>query len=248
MLNRVRHNAPMPTAPPTEPTDPRIDDDMTVVKIFESLRDRIVSGAIAPDSLINSVEIAQRFGTSRTPVREALMLLSKYGLITMAARRRPRVAPVSVKGIQDLYALRTALHAYISEAIVRGAPDDALQALRQDAAQLLSDFDDQSTDAHLTSVEAYLSTEVRLSGNAVVQDVLESLQWKISWFRRAGSMSRTQLKVLAFDRVRVADAYLDRDARLAEALNRSMLKKAGAYCELNFVAARAAVEGEPGPA
>jgi hypothetical protein len=47
-------------------------------------------------------------------------------------------------------------------------------------------------------------------------------------------MSREQLKVLANDRLRAAEAYLDRDARLAEAMNRSMLKKAADYCERNF--------------
>ena len=211
----------------------------TVAKIFESLRASIISGEIAPGQVINSVEIANHFGTSRTPVREALLILNQYGLITLEARRRPRVAEVSVKAIRDLYALRTAMHAYISEAIVQSAPDDALQALRAQAAQLIERFPDLSSEEHLLNVEAYLAAEARLCGNNVVLDVLDSLKWKISWFRHLGLMSREQLGVLADDRLRVAEAYLDRDARLAEALNRSMLRKAGQYCEMNFVRSRA---------
>jgi hypothetical protein len=42
---------------------------------------------------------------------------------------------------------------------------------------------------------------------------------------------------LSQDRLRVAEAYRDRDARLADALNRSMLKKAALYCEENFLKA-----------
>lgn len=209
-------------------------DDITVAKILESLRSRIICGEIATGLVINSVEIAHSFGTSRTPVREALLMLCQQGLITLEARRRPRVADVSVKSIRDLYALRTAMHAYISEAIVLSASDTDLQGLRQHAADLIERFEHVATEDHLLSVEKYLSNEAQLCGNDIVIGVLDSLKWKISWFRRLGLMSREQLRVLAVDRLRVAEAYLDRDARLAEALNRSMLKKAGQYCEQNF--------------
>lgn len=221
-----------------EPFDPvlkRAADDITVDKIFESLRTRIVSGQIAPGTVINSVEIAGHFGTSRTPVREALLLLGQYGLVTLTARRRPRVADVSAKAIRDLYALRTALHSLVSQAIVQAAPEAALQALRARALELIAAFDNRTTEAHLVDVEAYLGEEVRLGDNEVVAGVLDSLKWRIAWFRRLGSLSREQLKGLAMDRLRVTDAYLDRDARLADALNRSMLKKAGDYCEQNFL-------------
>jgi DNA-binding GntR family transcriptional regulator len=219
-----------------------LEDDMTVVKIFESLRKSIIGGAIAPGHPINSVELAAHFGTSRTPVREALLILSQYGLINLTARRRPRVASVSVKTIHDLYALRTALHVYISEAIVQGAPEDALTDLRARAAALIAQFEAMSTEEHLQGVESYLAAEAALAGNDVVLGVLDSLKWKIAWFRRLGTMSREQLIVLAHDRLRVAEAYLDRDARLAEAMNRSMLKKAAEYCEKNFIGS-----GESGP-
>lgn len=209
--------------------------DMTVQRIFESLTDAIVGGGVPPGSLINSVEIAQRFGTSRTPVREALLLLSQYGLVTLSARRRPQVANVSGKAIRDLYALRTALHACIAEAIVEMASDTDLEALRVRAAELVETFDHMATDQHLLAVEGYLSTETELAGNDMVRDVLDSLKWKINWFRRVGMMSRHQLKMLALDRLRVADAYLERDTRLAKALTFSMLKKAGGYCEENFM-------------
>jgi DNA-binding GntR family transcriptional regulator len=215
-------------------------DDMTVAKVVESLRTRIVRGAIAPGSLINSVELAERCGTSRTPVREALLVLRRDGLVTLSARRRPRVAEVSVQAIRDLYALRTALHVYISEAVVQGAAEVDLRRLREQAAALVERFDArQSMEEHLRDVEGYLAAEAALAGNVLVLDVLDSLRWRIAWFRRLGMMSREQLKVLSFDRLRVAEAYLDRDARLAEALNRSMLKKAGGFCEQNFVGAAA---------
>lgn len=118
---------------------------------------------------------------------------------------------------------------------MQGASDVALQGLLAQAAELISQFDARSTEEHLVGVESYLSAETGLAGNEVVLGVLDSLRWKIAWFRRLGTMSRAQLLVLAHDRLRVAEAYLDRDARLAEAMNRSMLRKAAEHCERNFV-------------
>lgn len=211
-------------------------DDITVDTIVESVRESIIRGDLPPGSIVNSVDLASHFGTSRTPVREALLILSQYGLISLAARRRPQVAPVSAKAIRDLYALRAALHAYMSDAIVANASDAALQDLHAHAVALAKDTSGQGSEAYMVRIEAYLDAEARLCGNELVVGVLESLKWKIIWFRRIGKMTEDQVKSLADDRVRVAQAYIERDARLANALNRSMLKRGGDYCEANFQA------------
>ncbi len=194
---------------------------------------------MAPGAIINSVDIANQFGTSRTPVREALLILNQYGLITLTARRRPQVAPVSAQAIRDLYALRAALHGLMSDAIVAHASDEALRNLHAHA-QVLATAEAQGGEPFMSLIESYLEEEANLCGNALVISVLDSLKWKMSWFRRIGMMSETQMESLSGDRVRVAHAYLDRDAPLANALNRSMLRKAGDYCEKNFLAMQAA--------
>lgn len=212
-------------------------DDITVDTIVRTLRDTIVQGRLPPESVINSVEIAQQFGTSRTPVREALLILSQYGLITLTARRRPQVAAISAKAIRDLFDLRTALHAYMSDAIVAGASDEALRTLRARAEALAGDRDDHGGEKYMLLVEEYLDAEQRLCGNDLVVQVLDSLKWKISWFRRLARMTASQVRSLADDRVRVAAAYLDRDAALANALNRSMLNHGRDFCLRNYNAA-----------
>jgi len=209
-------------------------EEITVDVIVETLRDSIVSGRLAPGTIINSVDIANDFGTSRTPVREALLILNQYGLVTLAARRRPQVAPVSAKAIRDLYALRAALHAYVSDAIVANASDEALRELHAHAVELADESAGQGSEAYMLRLEDYLAAEAQLCGNELVIEVLDSLKWKISWFRRISKMNEEQVKSLASDRLRVALAYLDRDARLARALNCSMLERGAVYCENNF--------------
>jgi DNA-binding GntR family transcriptional regulator len=216
-----------------------LDTRLVVDRICDKLRDEIVSGAIAPGTVINSVDIARQFGTSRTPVREALLILSQDGLVSMSNYRRPRVTQVSVEAIRALYGFREAIHAYIATSLVKHAPDGDLTLLHAKAVELLGTTDG-AAEAHMRGIEAYLADEVRLCGNEVVADVLGGLKFKIRWFRRVGMPTPEQFLILAQDRLRAAEAYLERDALLAEAINRAMVRKGATFCEQNFVQTMAA--------
>lgn len=211
-------------------------DEIAVGIIVEALRLDIISGRLSPGDEINSVELANRFGTSRTPVREALLILDRYGLVSLTARKRPRVAGVSVEAIRDLYELRRALHMYISDAIVKRASDNDLIHLLQQAEVLLDNVRADSLEEQFVRIEAYLDVEYDLCGNALVIETLSLLKWKIGWFRRLALMTPAQLRRIGEDRLRVAQAYMERDSALAAALNSSMLQRGAEYSASNFLA------------
>ena len=64
-----------------EPIEFEDRKDSLVGKIAADVARAISNGTLAPGDELNSVDLAARFGTSRTPVREALMLLEKEGLV-----------------------------------------------------------------------------------------------------------------------------------------------------------------------
>ncbi|MDA7415101.1 GntR family transcriptional regulator [Xenophilus arseniciresistens] len=208
-------------------------NQLVVSRICDTLREKIVSGTILPGSVINSVELARHFGTSRTPVREALLILSQDGLISITNYRRPKVAVVTVEAIRDLYGFREAMHAYMAAAIVAKASDEELLTLKQMATSLLRTAGADPMQ-HLLDIESYLGEELRLCRNEVVVGALNALKYKIRWFRRVGMPTREQFLILARDRLRAAEAYAERDAFLAEAVNRSMVRKGANFCEQSF--------------
>src|SRR6478735_3085909 len=65
----------------------------------------IIDGRIQPGQTLNSVDIASQFGTSRTPVREALAILEADGLLEMRARKRPRVVVYDSERIKEVFFL-----------------------------------------------------------------------------------------------------------------------------------------------
>lgn len=78
----------------------------------EQIREMIIEGTFLPGQPLREQELEQRFGTSRSPIREALRLLELSGLVTHAQRRGFRVTLYSEREIRHLYLLRAELEAY----------------------------------------------------------------------------------------------------------------------------------------
>jgi DNA-binding GntR family transcriptional regulator len=76
--------------------------------VYEKMREAILHGHLQPGLAISQVQLAQRLGVSRTPLREALRMLQREGLIDSQANRMVRVAPLSIEDIEGLYAVRLA--------------------------------------------------------------------------------------------------------------------------------------------
>jgi DNA-binding GntR family transcriptional regulator len=89
-----------------EPVGPRSGSRDSTLVIHQVIREEILTGALAPETWISQVQLAKRFGTSRGPVREALRLLEREGLIEAAVNHRARVTPFSVDDLEQLYAAR----------------------------------------------------------------------------------------------------------------------------------------------
>ena len=78
-------------------------------RIYEALKEWIVEGVLEPDEQLKDVELAERFGTSRTPVREALRQLEDEHLVVTARNRWTRVAPLDVEEPGRLLPIMSAL-------------------------------------------------------------------------------------------------------------------------------------------
>ncbi|MEX2542950.1 MAG: GntR family transcriptional regulator [Trueperaceae bacterium] len=78
-------------------------------QVTARLREAITSGVLRPGERINQAELAQRFGVSRMPVREALRRLHAEGLVTLLPYRSAIVSGLSVRELREIYEMRMAL-------------------------------------------------------------------------------------------------------------------------------------------
>jgi DNA-binding GntR family transcriptional regulator len=75
---------------------------------YARLREAILHGQLAPGRVVSQVQLARELGVSRTPLREAVRMLQREGLISGEANRMVRVADFSIEDVEELYAVRIA--------------------------------------------------------------------------------------------------------------------------------------------
>ena len=111
-------------------------------QVAEQLRQRIFQHELAPGAWIDELKLAEEYGISRTPLREALKVLAAEGLVTMKVRRGAYVTEVSPKDIADVYHLLSLLEADAAKVVADTASDEQLAALRETHQQLVDNTDD----------------------------------------------------------------------------------------------------------
>jgi DNA-binding GntR family transcriptional regulator len=107
----------------------RQDPDDTVAGIRLRLRTEILSRELPPGMVLSQVQLARRFGVSRTPLREALRMLQEEGLIEAEHNRRARVAGFDSGDLELVYANRILLSAVATALSVPRMTDADLMAL-----------------------------------------------------------------------------------------------------------------------
>ncbi|GGF10479.1 GntR family transcriptional regulator [Subtercola lobariae] len=82
-----------------------------MIDVRNELRQAILTGELVAGSVISSVQLANKYGVSRTPMREALRMLQEEGFVTIAHNQRPRVATFSSEELEAVFAQRMLLSA-----------------------------------------------------------------------------------------------------------------------------------------
>jgi DNA-binding GntR family transcriptional regulator len=100
-------------------------------EVAELLRQRIFNRELEPGSWIDEVRLAQEYGISRTPLREALKVLATEGLVTMKVRRGAYVTEVSEQDLAEVYHLLALLESDAAAAVARDATDAQLKELQK---------------------------------------------------------------------------------------------------------------------
>jgi DNA-binding GntR family transcriptional regulator len=99
-------------------------------EVAELLRQRIFSRELAPGSWIDELKLAEEYGISRTPLREALKVLATEGLVTMKVRRGAYVTEVSERDLADVYHLLALLESDAAGVVATQATEAQLKELQ----------------------------------------------------------------------------------------------------------------------
>ena len=116
--------------------------------VFNTLRQAILKGELQPGERLMEIQLAQRLGVSRTPIRDAIRKLELEGLVTMVPRKGAEVAKITEKSLRDVLEVRKALE----ELAMQIACDKVTENEIQDLQIALEEFKKAINSKELTSI------------------------------------------------------------------------------------------------
>ncbi|MBM6399984.1 GntR family transcriptional regulator [Phycicoccus sonneratiae] len=202
-------------------------------QVLAELRRRIVDGDYPPGERLTEERLAEDFGVSRNPVREALRVVEADGLVSLTPRRGAVVAAPDASTLADLFAVRASLETVAARLAAERAGADDVADLRRllDRAREATDADDLSTVAELNS--ALHMRVIDITGNRWMRSISQSLYLHVHWVFKRGAAQRAPHSWE--EHIRLVDAIAAGDPDAAEAVAREHVD-AAAHAAVDTVA------------
>jgi DNA-binding GntR family transcriptional regulator len=183
-------------------------------KAYRKVRESILSGKYLPGEALYEVHLAERYGMSRTPVREALQVLAREGFVDAMPRRGFLVPQWSMQDLHELYELREALEGAATACAAQHATRDEIKRLEK----LFDDYavaDQRESLLHLG--DEFHNKIIACGHNARLIRVLDSLKAQISMVRESQLHDLLRRRDESIDEHRaILDAIAKGDTELAE--------------------------------
>lgn len=134
-------------------------------RAYESIRDAIVAGELAPGAVVRDADLAERLGLSRAPVREAFSRLVDEGLLESKPQSYTRVTPLMAGEVRDAAAVVGAMHELVTRVAVPRLFAADVETMRTANERFAAAVAAGDVDAALQADDALHDVLVRVSGN-----------------------------------------------------------------------------------
>ena len=107
-------------------------------QVYQALKRDILTCTLRPAQPVYEGELAERYGVSKTPIREALNTLRQEGYVQVIPRRGYMISPISVQDVQQVFSLRLLLEPYAAELAAQRVTGEELRQLKRLAQRSVS--------------------------------------------------------------------------------------------------------------
>jgi DNA-binding GntR family transcriptional regulator len=192
-------------------------------RVADELRRQIINGEYEAGHRLTEERLAEDFGVSRNPVREAIRVLEAEGFLIVQPRRSALVASVAVRDMEDLFEVRMSLEMLAARlAAQRAEGDDTLE-------RLIAEARESSDEAVLATLNTrFHATVCALSGNALLTSLMERLYNRMQWVYRQNVRERAPHSWAEHERLAKAIKAGDADAAANAAREHVLAARASA--------------------
>jgi DNA-binding GntR family transcriptional regulator len=153
-------------------------------QVYEYLREQMRTGGLRPGSVIDMEETSGRLGVSKTPLRDALLLLEMEGFVSILPRRKVIVKPLTLQDIKDFYEILGALEATALSAAFDRLGNADLALMEALNAEMKRAIDGDDFDLYYEKNLAFHNVFLSLSGNVYLKKTVNTLKKRLYDFPR----------------------------------------------------------------
>jgi DNA-binding GntR family transcriptional regulator len=180
-----------------------------------AIRQAIVDGRLAAGERSSVARLAERFGVSRTPVREALLLLERQGMVRFERNRGVRILETSAHDLEEIFSLRLLLEVPATHRACERLSDADLEALEGELAAMATLAEAGDEPAFMAHDQRFHELVLAASGNRRLADTVRGLRDLVR-HRGASTVGRSRdLRAIHGEHARILGALRARDAHAA---------------------------------
>lgn len=202
-------------------------------QVVLSITEMIERGEIGLGQKIEEASLAESFGVSRTPIREALRILNKQGVVELVPHKGAFVRKFSIKEIEDIFQLLAILEGTCAElAVSKMTPEDVkkIEKLHGDLERQYKAKDYNAYKKASNKLHRYL---MEIAGNAAIIEAIEEFNQKIVLYRNRQLYEPDRLNKSIQAHRKLLDALLEKKGQKAKtAMKRHLLAVSKAVVNL----------------
>ena len=184
--------------------------------VFNTLRDAILKGELEPGERLMEIQLAERLGVSRTPIREAIRKLELEGLVLMIPRKGAEVAKISEKSLRDVLEVRRSLEELAAELACQRMDAEALKDLEDAQKAFIQAVKSGETMTMAEADEHFHDVIYMGTGNTRLVQILNNLREQMYRYRLEYIKDRQTRNTLIQEHQEIIDSIEKKDIERAK--------------------------------
>lgn len=189
-------------------------------KILETIRDAILKGSLKPGERVSEPELAERFGISRTPIREAFRQLESEGYLVVVPRKGAVVASLSERDIVEFYAIKSILEGHAARIAAERMSERDVERLEAINAKLQQIAIAGDIKSFFRVHDEFHELFIKVSGNDKLVELINQLVLKFNRLRLASLAQPGRMEISVQEHRKIIEAFRSHDGERAENLVR----------------------------
>ena len=151
--------------------------------VFNTLRQAILRGELKPGERLMEIQLANKLGVSRTPIREAIRRLEQEGLVRESGKG-VKVVGISIQDLEDIYEIRSRIEGLAARRCAECATEEQIEKIKN-IVELQEFYTQKGNSANINSTDTEFHNMLyELCGSEVYYSMLSSLHRKVQRFRK----------------------------------------------------------------